>query len=248
MTDSRMMEPVPSDRESSHFGLAIGRLAVDNSEQFRSAEDAVLSNRFDLVIVRMECQPSKKIDTRTAMFDCGAVVTYEGCTTPTKSRSVPALDDRGLRLTPIRQWSHADTTLVETIFAGYRNHIAANPHLDASRVPAGYADWSERHVHEWADGACHRLEDADGSAVAFAAVSHAGDALVIDLAGVLPSRRRQGNYQQLLGHLEREAAALGLARVRISTQAANAVAIHAWRRRGWEQVACSWIVHVMRSE
>jgi GNAT superfamily N-acetyltransferase len=244
--------PVASPSESERFGLAVGRMTVVASGDAttdaangeitrRVANEAVLAERFDLVVVRLPFDPAWRSEDGLELIDGGCAVTFEGSSHAVEPRA------RSERLRRIEQWSSEHTTVVTEIFAGYRNHVAANPRLDASVIPVGYADWSARHVDGRVPGDCFLMEDGDGRTLAFAAVAPDGDALVIDLAGVMPAHRGRGVYQLLLDRLEEVAAARGHDRVLISTQVGNRLAVRAWLRRGWAEVAREWTVHVMRT-
>jgi GNAT superfamily N-acetyltransferase len=209
-----------------------------------AARGAVLAGHFDLVILRLRQAIPAGTSDGVEVIDAGCAVTYEGDVR--LSEAAVQLKDTSARLRLIEAWGTRESALVEEIFAGYRNHIAANPRLDPSLVPAGYADWSARHTDGRVPGDCYVLEDEAGLPLAFAAVAPAQDALIIDLAGVLPAHRRMGVYQRLLDLIEVEAAVRGLARVRISTQQGNGDAIRAWERRGWRATEKEWTAHVMR--
>jgi ribosomal protein S18 acetylase RimI-like enzyme len=245
--------PVPSPSESERFGLAVGRLTVAGSGDAaadaaaaaaarETAAEAVIAARFDLVIVRLPIASRWRSGDGMEVVDAGCAVTFAGVARgehPLRSSE---------RLRAVEQWDDRHAAIVEEIFAGYRNHVAANPRLDASVVPAGYADWSARHVDGSVPGDCFVMEDEDGDVLAFAAVAPSGDELVIDLAGVMPAHRGRGLYQRLLDRLELVATERGLARVVIATQVTNTVAVHAWQRRGWTETGREWTVHVVRPD
>ena len=237
--------PVPSPSESERFGLSVGRLHVEKGQPSGAAVDlaraAVRAGSYDLVILRSPEPIAAGLIDGAGIIDAGCAVTYEGAVAGTAAHETSGSG----RLARITRWSTREAEIVERIFAGYRNHVAANPRLDAGLVPAGYADWSARHVDGRVPGDCYLLEDEGGETLAFAAVAPSDDALVVDLAGVLPAHRGRGVYQRLLDLIEVEAAERGLARVRIATQVETTVAIHAWERRGWVETAREWTVHVM---
>ncbi len=245
--------PVPSQSESDRFGLRVGRSTASVSERSRealeSARAAVLAGQYDLVIVRAPdairpdaTDPHGSDDIE--VIDAGCAVTYEGDVDP--SRIAGPAADEVVQLRRIIAWGAHETEIVLEIFADYRNHIAANPRLDHSLVPMGYADWSERHVDGRIPGDCYVLDDATVQPLAFAAVAPTADALVVNLAGVLPAHRRRGIYQRLLDLIEVEAATLGFTKVRISTQVETKDAIRAWERRGWQETEREWTAHIMR--
>ena len=242
---------IPSPSESERFGLLVGRLTVppDESadEMLQIARDAVHAGRFELVIVRLPRSLTRPAEFSRSdgieVIDAGCTVTYGAEVDPFRARSRAAGAEHMLRR--IERWGRREAAIVEEIFAGYRNHVAANPRLDASLVPAGYADWSARHVDGRVSGDCFMLVDTQGQEVAFAAVATDEDALVIDLAGVLPTHRGHGVYQVLLDLLEADAAARELTRISISTQVETVIAIRAWERRGWIETAREWTLHLM---
>ncbi len=245
--------PVASQSESDRFGLRVGRSTASVSERSRealeSARAAVLAGQYDLVIVRAPdaIRPDATDPQRpdgVEVIDAGCAVTYEGDVDP--SRIAGPAADEVVQLRRIAAWGAHETEVVLKIFTGYRNHIAANPWLDHSLVPMGYADWSERHVDGRIPGDCYMLEDATVQPLAFAAVAPTADALVVDLAGVLPAHRERGVYQRLLDLIEVEAAMLGFTKLRISTQVETEGAIRAWERRGWRETEREWTAHIMR--
>ncbi len=244
---------VLSQSESDRFGLRVGRSTASVrdrlGEVLESARAAVLSGQYDLVIVRAPyairpdaSDPHWSDDVE--VIDAGLAVTYEGDVDPSRVGGQAA--DEAVQLRRITAWGAHETEIVLKIFAGYRNHIAANPRLDHLLVPTGYADWSERHVDGRVPGDCYVLEEAAGQPLAFAAVAPTADAVVVDLAGVLPAHRGRGVYQRLLDLIEVEAAMLGFTKVRISTQVETTGAIRAWERRGWRETEREWTAHVMR--
>ena len=240
---------VPSASESGRFGLHVGRLTVppdvSADHALEAARDAVRAERFALIIVRLPQPMGVRGLDGIEVIDAGCAVTYGAEVDPLRALSRAA--GAGHVLRRIERWGAREAAIVEEIFAGYRNHVAANPRLDASLVPAGYADWSARHVDSRVSGDCYLLGDAEGRDVAFAAVAPDADTLVIDLAGVLPAHRGCGVYQVLLDLIEDEAATRGLKRISISTQVETVVAIRAWERRGWTETAREWTLHLMRS-
>lgn len=245
-----VLPPVLSKSESERFGISVGRITVESVDGLRLAEHSVRDGVFALVIVRVLAQTVWSAGPDVEIVDCGISVTYEG---RVDACNVTAAAGRGtVALRRIERWGPAETKLVEQIFAGYRNHVAMNPRLDASQVAAGYADWSARHVDGRVPGDCYVLEERRPTngrrePLAFAAVAPDRDGLVIDLAGVLPAHRGRGTYQLLLDTVEDVAFERGNDRVRIATQAGNRAAVRSWKRRGWKQVAEERTLHVMRS-
>lgn len=245
-----VLPPVLSTSESERFGISVGRITVESVDGLRLAEHTVRDGVFALVIVRIPAQTVWSEGPDVEIVDCGVTVTYEG---PIDAGNVGAAAGRGtVALRRIESWGPAETELVEKIFAGYRNHVAMNPRLDASKVAAGYADWSARHVDGRVPGECFVLEERNltddrRKPLAFAAVAPDEDGLVIDLAGVLPAHRGRGTYQLLLDAVEDVAFERGNDRVRITTQSGNRVAVRSWQRRGWRQVAHGRTLHIMRS-
>ncbi len=246
MADSGLLL-MPSLSESERFGLRVGRLTVspDGSDEdaLDAAGHAVRTGRFELVIVRLPRPLETHGPGGIEVLDAGCVVSYSADVDPRRFGS--RVGGAGHVLRRIEQWGAREGAIVEEIFAGHRNHVTVNPRLDASLVPAGYADWSARHVDGRVPGDCFVLEDAEGQSLAFAAVAPYGDTLVINLAGVLPAHRGRGVYQTLLDLIEDKAEARGNTRIRISTQVETAVAIRAWERRGWSESGREWTVHVM---
>ncbi len=244
--------PVSSHSESERFGLRVGRATASvgerSAEVLEVARAAVLAGQYDLVIVRAPdvIRPDEfgpDWSNAVEVIDAGCAVTYEGDVDP--SRIAGPATNEVVRLRRVTAWGTQETEIVQEIFAGYRNHIAANPRLDHSLVAAGYADWSERHVDGRVPGDCYVLEDATGRPLAFAAVAPTEDALIVDLAGVLPAHRGRGVYQRLLHLIEVEAARLSFTKVRISTQVETTGAIRAWERRGWREIERERTAHVM---
>lgn len=258
----------PSPYESRRFGLRVGRGSpqrgqkIEPTQMIEAAERAIRADAFDLVILRFARSnmqldvPIEALSTHSAtslvLIDAGEIITYESVLhTPCKkdrseSQDEPRQDAPVVSLNRITSWGATEHALVCEIFGGYLNHIASNPRLDATLVAEGYAEWSSLHVDGPLNGSCHRLIDRSGSTVAFAAVRTEDDTLIIDLAGVIPKHRRQGNYQLLLAELEALGRNLDLRNIRIATQTTNSAAIHAWQRRGWLEAKREQMLHVMR--
>lgn len=244
-----MIRIVASETESARHGMRVGR--ITGHDVLREASDAVMNDRFDLVIARIPCDEASEGAVEGAaggdaiaarpdvtVFDCGILVTYEGSLRPHPDHD----------LVPIREWSPADTRLVLEIFSGYRNHVARNPLLDPTVVPLGYAEWAEAHVRDDPSGACFRLLDGTGETAGFAALSAHERTVSISLAGVVPMKRGRGVYRRLLDALEGAALAMGHDRVRISTQLENTTPQRAWQERGWQVVLRERILHVARTD
>ncbi len=79
-----------------------------------------------------------------------------------------------------------------------------------------------------------------------AAITIDGDTTEIDLAGVAPSHRGRGVYQQLLDKFARIGQSARCERMRISTQLSNLPPIRAWTRRGWLPEDIVETVHLIR--
>ena len=122
--------------------------------------------------------------------------------------------------------------LITEIFAGYRDHYAANEHLDAELVAVGYAEWATSVATDAANVVVAVCDD--GSVVeGLAVVDTGGDVWDVVLAGVRPAARGRGAYGRLMADVMARARADGQRAVRISTQSHNLPVMRTWERLGW---------------
>ncbi len=234
MTDAAR-KPTLSESESRRFGRSIGRLAVGPEDDPASVANALREAAHDLTFLAVDPQAdlaclSRSIRLRFASAD----IEFGGVCRP---REDPGLIE-------LASWSAEMDDFVKQVFHGYRNHVAANPDLDATLVPAGYAEWTAHHLGTSHHSAVLVLEETDGTPVGFAAVEGTEDTITIDLAGIAPERRGRGNYQRLLDGVEIWARGQGLSEVSITTQFHNLAPQRAWARRGWLPTGSRLLFHV----
>jgi GNAT superfamily N-acetyltransferase len=242
---------VPSPKESARFGLLVGRCHLPrgaSNDSIVTLVGQVAASEYDVVVVRHSAMDvhvgSLLAHPGLQLISAGTEVTYEGDVGDSdrdpSQFGVPSLVPR-----VVSAWTSHEDALVEDVFAGYLNHIAANPRLDRALVPAGYAEWASDHVgHD--DAMVIVLEAAGDGPVALAALSFSDTSAIVDLAGVVPSRRRQGIYSHLLDVVEAEAQVRGKSNVRIATQVTNIPAQRAWQHRGWRPAGYEHTVHLTR--
>lgn len=235
----------PSAVESSAFGISVGRLDYGLGTDWAAVNvaEAVADADCDLVILRF---PSDRLEVMdgVAATGCPSLVAdtllyfahdLEG---PQSSARVA--------LEPMSPADADDSDrLIDTVFAGYRNHYAANPLTRGVDIVSAYQEWTRTSLLR-DDRRALRAVDPDGQAVGVCLVDCSSSSYEVLLAGIVPSRRGAGAYQEMLRSLLGWAASSGADQVVISTQAWNLAAMRAWVRTGFLPVLALTTVHVMR--
>jgi ribosomal protein S18 acetylase RimI-like enzyme len=240
------MDLRPSQVDSARFGLRIGRVTLEDDDTTTAARlpAAFVASDLDVLVVRYpaaavgHCARLLHPDVEVIHADTLLYFGGEADVVGTEGSPLALADDATVD-------AHlADA--VRSIFAGYRNHYAANPRVDASRVAEGYVEWAEGHRGTPSEHVTALAVPEDGSLAAVAAYTTTPSELSIGLAGVAPHHRRRGVYQRLLDAVCTEGRARGIDRVVISTQSHNLGPQRAWARRGWLPEGAVQTVHLNR--
>jgi ribosomal protein S18 acetylase RimI-like enzyme len=241
------MDLRPSQVDSARFGLRIGRtrLEDDDGSAATRLSAAFHASDLDVLIVRY---PATAVGHFARLLQPGVEVIHAD-TLVYFGGDARAAGGGGPPLAPADE-ATLDVHLadaVRSIFAGYRNHYAANPRVDASRVVEGYVEWTEQHRNTPSAHVIALADPQDGSLAAVAAFTTSPSEISVGLAGVAPQHRRRGVYQRLLDAVSAEGHARGIDRVVISTQSHNLGPQRAWARRGWLPEGAVQTVHLCRS-
>lgn len=137
--------------------------------------------------------------------------------------------------------------MARTIFEGYPGHYRANPLLDASLIPDGYADWAVR-LSEGGDATVHFVETG-GVVAGFVAYrtnpgAHSAEIL---LAGILPQMRGNGVYRQVFSELLGAFKNNGLRLAQTATQAHNVASQRTWTKLGMALRSVEYTLHVNKA-
>lgn len=238
-----MVEVSPSPSESARFGRSVGRLALTEDSQVATACALLASDAHDLVILR---HPSSMVRAFAELAKVpGRRAIYAD--TLLYFRWV----DDGCELSPSRPWLGRDAieegsvaAVVEATFAGYLNHYAANPRLDATQVAVGYAEWATNVATNPVNVLV--ANSVDGEIAGLAVIDASHDEWDVVLAGVAPTHRGGGLYGDLMTSVMAEARAAGQRSVLISTQSHNIQVMRTWERLGWRIISATVTVHLER--
>jgi len=136
--------------------------------------------------------------------------------------------------------------LVERIFANYRNHYSANPALSRINVVTAYQDWTRASLGG-AENAVYKALDTNGAATGLCVIDIDDESYdEVLLAGIVPEKRGQGEYQRVMKMVGARAQAASKEAVVISTQAANVAVMRSWCRLGFLPIITLNTVHVVR--
>jgi ribosomal protein S18 acetylase RimI-like enzyme len=237
------VDSTSSTQESQFLGLAVHRLeiALQARYDFDDLVDQVGSIDADLIILRF---PSTHVDWMGRLrFHIPDMEVIHADTlvywthTPTDSVNTiewtvqhpPAASEAG--------------EAIKSIFAGYRNHYAANPRLEAFDPAEAYRRWATNHIVNGGSA----LALSDGSKiVAVATLTEPTDHVEILLAGVVPEVRGRGVYGSLLSAVAHDVKDGDASTIVISTQAHNIGVQRAWARFGFLPTAAFDTLHLMR--
>ena len=240
--------------ERARFDCSVSRLVVgQRPERSVADEDAVTrllgTSTDDLVICRW---PGERIEFAAAavrssrlllpadMLGYWEIPAIElGRTGGASNASVSVR--RADRATP--ETAAVLRTIISDSFAGYGNHYAANPCLDDGLALEGYVEWAQRLLAETPENVV--LMWSGDQPIGVATVSHDGDDMEIELAGLVAQHQGKGLYGALLAAVGRHAVSAGCARVIISTQTHNVRVQRAWARAGMKPFATVATVHAM---
>ena len=238
-----------SERESNRFGFSVARLNLDVGDELDSDSFAsfLKKNPFKVVIVRFPNSSINisldlsKIDSYTAIF--ADTLLYWETTLEKSAKYYDEIDSL--------QVDHvgADVVpqLVQPIFENYTSHYSVNPIFPRDLVLDGYVEWVTLMMED-KSAKCLVLRDSTNSFAAFAVTDFSGTVPDIKLAGVSPSHRRRGVYEQLIRACMADAIIQQYDRMAISTQAHNVTVMSTWSRLGWTPRKSISTIHLVRNE
>ena len=181
--------------ESRRFGRSIARAEVRDAHAARLVADETRRTPHDLVVVRcVDAGP----DVGAELLRSGRPVLVAG--TLLRFRAVASTIEAATRDTrppgfvveEVIEPSEELDALVRRVFDGHRNHVHANPLLDASRVIDGQIEWVRSHLGA-PPAAVLGIRDAGGRLVGFSAVRPLGaDVLDMTIGGLHPDVRGEG--------------------------------------------------------
>jgi GNAT superfamily N-acetyltransferase len=233
----------PSTEESRLFGLAVHRLEIPLQAKydFDDLVQEIASIEADLIILRFPCT---RVDWmgRLAFHRPDLEIIHADTLmywTHTPTGSVDAI-----------QWAvqHPPAAseageAIQSIFAGYRNHYAANPLLEAVDPAEAYRRWTVTHIE---NGGEAMALSHDSQIVAVATLTRPTDHVEVLLAGVIPESRGRGVYESLLSAVADWVGGGNASTIVISTQAHNTGVQRAWARFGFLPTAAFDTIHLMR--
>lgn len=241
-------EVVVSGLESHASGHAVGRLDLwpVGLMSGEAARSLILKSGLDVVVVRYSAADI----TLAANLQCEELIILQADTllyfeASTALAQAPA----GAALEQLSADDEIEVDrLVGQVFAGYLNHWSADPMFADVDVHRAYRDWARRSLV--APGlAVTRWSTPDCPAAGLCLIDERDrDTSDILLAGVIPGKRRQGQYQSMLRATIARANSQGKSGVAISTQASNVEALRAWCRVGFLPTIALNTLHVIRRE
>lgn len=243
MADPARLSYAP--HESRRFGLQVWRASAIGTPV--SVLREVIDSAADVAVYRLPVGTSQPV---AALAQSGFDVIHAGVLvdyTLDLAQCVPrARRDPALQ---IRRVEAADddalAALVETAFAGYVSHYAANPLFDAGLAVDGYREWALRARHDPAHAACW-VAHRDGRLVAFAMCTLDPDRGICNggLYGVLPGDSGRGVFSDLMRETQVQFKHEGYREMRMSTKADNLVSQKVFAREGFHLYAAFDTLHV----
>lgn len=227
-----MLTPAPL--ESARFGLRTFRATpeeVDTSRLF----DALCAEHVDLAILRVRPGAAAAVRALSrrglAPIHADTLVAY---TCDLRGIDPPPAAPDGCTIETAQEHDRdAIGALVDTVFANYPGHYAANPLLAPADVVAGYREWALAHIK--GEHRCTWIARADGRVAAIACSSFdpaTGHCQGV-LHGVHPDFARGGIYTALIRHTQAHFRKLGCTHLGIQTQAWNLPVQRVWVREGF---------------
>lgn len=136
--------------------------------------------------------------------------------------------------------------LAAAAFTDYKSHYFANPFLDRSGIPAGYAEWALSFAAPDDETRCALLAKRGSSdeIVGFATVALDSEP-ELALVAVAPSHSGHGLYAAILREVEAHLAVSGYEACAISTQVHNVPVIRSVTARDYRHVLSLQTVHLV---
>lgn len=227
-----------SEIESKRFGLRIYRGQYE-SFTIKDLEKIVQDNSFDIIIVRYPT---------TTIYEHFQLAKFKGCktihadsllyyTSPLQRIEVKPLRNNLQFEVVTPETSSRLDSIIESIFAGYKNHYFANPCLNKMSIVEGYVEWAKSFVRNTENGITWLVKDKDSKVdVAFQACYFDEKDSISDLklGGVLPEFAKRGYYADILSYSQEYFKNMGLNSLITSTQLQNVAVRRVWERYGFE--------------
>lgn len=240
----------PSPLESTRFGVSVARVSIGAGASVAEFTAALDARHEDVVIVRYAAGrleiPAWLLRVGRAVVPAGALTYWEKAVgADAAGRALPRGVHRAADLEPA-EVEDAIRRVVRGSFADYGNHYSANPLFARAAALAGYEEWAVMALHRQGQEALVLLHDGSPAGMATVECQPGADHLEILLAGLVPEAQGRGLYPPLLDACEVLAAAQGVPRVVISTQAHNTRPQRAWARAGYRPFGAVETVHLVR--
>ena len=223
----------PGVAESRRFGLQVLNiqcgLLFKNKEHLLS--DALISNQFDLAIVRY---PSSLETLGMCLTTSGHRVIYADSTVywgisvrKEPSNEIPA----NIKVQRVNEeYMPQIESTIRSSFVNYRSHWLYNPRTRDIRMEDAYFEWTSNKINK-SGSSCYLMFFND-EPIGFALTEitgHFGDIL---LAGITPNFQAKGLYKYLLTQIEYDMSLEEIQQMVISTQSQNIAVQKAWTRYG----------------
>jgi ribosomal protein S18 acetylase RimI-like enzyme len=154
----------------------------------------------------------------------------------------------GFRLAMARD-AQAVRDVARAGFAGYLGHYHADPLLEKAAADEVYVDWAGRSVRNTSATDPVLLAEIEGRVVGFLTLRNLGvlypgsDEVEAVLSAIYPDHQGRGIYAAFLVRAMGLAAAMGAARLVLSTQIQNYAVQRVWARLGFTHVRSLYTFH-----
>ena len=242
-----------SPAESRRFAMSVARLTVPEQAEVDTAlawtRERLASAPHDLVVLRY---PARHAAWAASLLDLGRDLVHADSLVYftrrlTAAPTIPPLDLTSYAGT----WSAARDRdvdpvamgdLIDSVFADFSNHYAANPLLDQAAVLAGYREWVSGSIN---DGRVLCVSDEVGP-VAFITWSDDGPVCRLHIGGVHPRAQGRGLFGRVLLEAAAAAQRAGCAELDSPTQVQNLRQLAVSWRIGLRAGGACHTVHVVR--
>lgn len=221
-----------SPAESKRFGLVLARADGFAAADWDELADFCARNNVAMAVIRTPADDAEAVETLAGrgarLMDTLAQYRVAiGADPPW-----PVCQGFALRMADAGD-AGAIRAVVLAAFAGYPNHYAADPRLDAAAATEGYAEWAASHVGGGdSKGVCVAV--TSGAVVAISALACDGEDGTLALIGVAPAARRRGIGAAMLQQHLAWCCERGAKWFSISTQSHNLASQRLLARLGFE--------------
>lgn len=222
-----------SEIESSRFGLNIFR-EVSEDINIKELRLGILNNRPDILFLRVNSnsKPAQQLlnELNYPFIHADTLVYYE-------------LDLLKMPIKALKnnlQFEVFDSSnialldnMIETTFAGYKNHYYSNDFLDKKDILKGYVEWAKS--YSTGEGKIAWLVKNDTDYVGFTTCSYniKNNTCEGILYGVMPNHSGGGIYSDLIRFTATHFQKLGFEKMSVSTQINNYAVQKVWTREGF---------------